>query len=231
MKSTVKEDTPSVESLSSTSMQKSLMDEDDISSLYSADPSSLRLHSIVIGNALSTIFKTYSSDWQLLSGWPRKTNGRLSHNGNYIIVNQSTNHFSLVAINVVSCDETYYIHLCGLSSKLGHNEKKLLKCFKNITPRHVVDQEFHNSCCYHVILFTMLLVTHGIDLQTVSYSILNNKQFHLTESILTQLQNWLVNESLLPLHHAKTGEIIGHKDYDCDNDFLVMSQFYKPDSI
>ena len=136
-----------------------------------------------------------------------------------------------MTINVVSCDEKYYIRLCRLNSKLGRNEKKLIKCFKNITPRHGIEQELHISFGYHVILFTMLLITHGTDLPTLSYSILNNEKFHLTESSLIEVQNWLVNESLLPLRHEETVEIIGYRDYDDDNDSLVLSTLYKSDSI
>ena len=125
------------------------------------------------------------SDWHLFGEWPTKKKGKLSNVGNYLIVNQSPNNFFLVAINVVSLNKKFYINMCRFNSKLSKVKMKKLKDFKDFAPRHGIQQLYTNSCGYHVILFTMLLIVHGTDLRTLSYSIMNDDKFILTESILS----------------------------------------------
>ena len=85
LKTTVKINIPPVEPLSTTSIQESLMDEADILSLYSTDPSSLRLHSTLIDNALRIIFRKHCSDWHLLGGCSTKKNGTgMEENSSYL---------------------------------------------------------------------------------------------------------------------------------------------------
>ena len=96
----------------------------------------------------------------------------------------------MVALNVLSDDEKYYIHLCGLGWGLSDEHIQLLDGFKDITPNHHIQQVINNSCGYHVIMYVMLLITHGSDLRTLSYAVMNEPKFILNESSLAKLKQW-----------------------------------------
>ena len=146
-------------------------------SYYSDDPDSNRLHSNVIYQALRIIMENWVSGWYLLGGWPTSKDRCLSSVGTYLICNNAPNHFSLVALNVITDDEKYYIHLCGLGWGLSDEHIQLLDGFKDITPNHHIEQVINNSCGYHVIMFVMLLITQGTDLRTLSYAVMNEHKF------------------------------------------------------
>ena len=60
---------------------------------------------------------------------------------------------------------------------------------------------------------------------------MNDDKSILTESTLSQLQKWLINESLMPLRDISNGEVLGYYNSYDGNKSVVLSPAYLPDDM